>query len=559
MATTDTRSGFRLPWSSDRNHDAAPADETAEAAADAVPGETPGAPVPWPTADVAAQHDPAPVDPSPDPAPVAEESVMLDLQPSPATPAAAPRKPSKLMADLSAAIRSTADAARDQALAQVEADAAGVVEAIRAGSKDGEADLRAKSDQDIAGIKEWSRAEIARIKEETERRIEARKLGLDEELAAHAAAIEHRVGAVESTVAAYRAEMEGYAERLGQEDDPARLATLAETMPEPPALEGWTDLSDLPAVAVPPAEDADFPEDVIAARLAGVAIPSEPEPVVAETAVVAEPEAVEAEAGGWADAAWTDPAVHVAEDAAAVVEPVEAATWAAPEPAALEPESHVAAQPPTTGTSRTAGWGEHDAVWAAPAAVGVAEQGTSAWQTEAETPRGDDGELMAALEADAATVMDDAMAVVDEASAVADPDGAEAMDASGELDAAAALAARLGAGQFEESFADRLASLVPASDPEEAAAEAAVTQVVVSGLVSVASIASFKRHLGRLAGVTAVAVASGPDGEFVFNVTHRSDVSLRDAIPTLPGFAARVTGAEDGIVQVTARDPEAEG
>jgi hypothetical protein len=27
----------------------------------------------------------------------------------------------------------------------------------------------------------------------------------------------------------------------------------------------------------------------------------------------------------------------------------------------------------------------------------------------------------------------------------------------------------------------------------------------------------------------------------------------------MPGFAARVTGTGDGVVQVTARDPEAEG
>ena len=68
------------------------------------------------------------------------------------------------------------------------------------------------------------------------------------------------------------------------------------------------------------------------------------------------------------------------------------------------------------------------------------------------------------------------------------------------------------------------------------------TQVVVTGLVSVASIASFKRHLGRLAGVQGVAVSSGPEGEFVFNVSHQPDVSFRDAIPSMPGFAARVTG-----------------
>ncbi len=77
--------------------------------------------------------------------------------------------------------------------------------------------------------------------------------------------------------------------------------------------------------------------------------------------------------------------------------------------------------------------------------------------------------------------------------------------------------------------------------------------------MSVASIASFKRHLGRLQGVTGVSVASGPDGEFMFNVTHRADATFRDAIATLPGFGARVTGGGEGVLNVTARDPETEG
>ena len=79
------------------------------------------------------------------------------------------------------------------------------------------------------------------------------------------------------------------------------------------------------------------------------------------------------------------------------------------------------------------------------------------------------------------------------------------------------------------------------------------------GLVSVASIASFKRHLGRATGVQSVGVSSGPDGEFVFAVAHGADVSLRDMIPSLPGFQARVTNSGDGVINVTARDPESEG
>jgi hypothetical protein len=93
---------------------------------------------------------------------------------------------------------------------------------------------------------------------------------------------------------------------------------------------------------------------------------------------------------------------------------------------------------------------------------------------------------------------------------------------------------------------------------EEGATESRSTQVVVTGLVSVASIASFKRHLGRLPGVQSVGVSSGPDGEFVFAVSHGEDVDLRDAVPSLPGFAAQVTGGSEESIEVTAKDPENE-
>jgi len=85
------------------------------------------------------------------------------------------------------------------------------------------------------------------------------------------------------------------------------------------------------------------------------------------------------------------------------------------------------------------------------------------------------------------------------------------------------------------------------------------TQVVVVGLVSVASIATFKRQLGRLPGVKNVGVSSGPDGEFIFTIGHSADTSLSTLIPTLPAFQARVVNEHDGVLNVSAHDPEAEG
>jgi hypothetical protein len=104
-----------------------------------------------------------------------------------------------------------------------------------------------------------------------------------------------------------------------------------------------------------------------------------------------------------------------------------------------------------------------------------------------------------------------------------------------------------------EALEARLSGLV-GSDTPAAPVATVTTQVVVTGLVSVASIASFKRHLGRLAGVAHVGVSSGPDGEFLFTIEHQPEVALRELIPTIPGFGARVVGSSDGTVHVSAQD-----
>jgi hypothetical protein len=147
--------------------------------------------------------------------------------------------------------------------------------------------------------------------------------------------------------------------------------------------------------------------------------------------------------------------------------------------------------------------------------------------------------------------------------------GLSGSDAAEAEAAAAEAAAAVGTDDDEiptmsdDALAARLAGLVPdRANGEQRPAKPAgntTTQVVVVGLVSVASIASFKRHLGRIPGVQSVGVSSGPDGEFVFAVNHADDVSLKDVVPTVPGFQARVTQDGNGVVNVTAHDPESDG
>ncbi|MFI5227134.1 MAG: hypothetical protein ACHQ3P_10715 [Candidatus Limnocylindrales bacterium] len=108
-----------------------------------------------------------------------------------------------------------------------------------------------------------------------------------------------------------------------------------------------------------------------------------------------------------------------------------------------------------------------------------------------------------------------------------------------------------------DALAARLANLVPPGDESAHTGPVMTTAVVVVGLVSVASIASFKRHLARVTGVQSVGVASGPDGEFVFRVVHQADVAMPDAVVQLEGFEVTVTSVGDGVVHVTALDPEA--
>ena len=79
----------------------------------------------------------------------------------------------------------------------------------------------------------------------------------------------------------------------------------------------------------------------------------------------------------------------------------------------------------------------------------------------------------------------------------------------------------------------------------------------MTGLVSVASIAAFKRLLSRVQGVSTVQVTSGPDGEFLFGVGHDEHVDLGAAVVKLQGFDAQIVTSGDGVINVTAIDPEA--
>jgi hypothetical protein len=466
MATTETRTGFRLPWSQDHTDSDDPSGEAGAAVAANDSAST--------TVDAAGgpsqeTERPDMIDATPgviDDTPVRAEtsaatafgagSPAVDHDPAGTAPAAA-RKPNRLMADLAKAMQTAAQGARTDTLAKFAADAKGHIGTIQADSATEAADLRRQADDDIAGIRDWSKSEIARIREQTESRITSRKTGLDGELEDHAASTDRRIARVQARVDAFEAEMAYFFEILFAEEDPTKLAAMAQSLPEPPDFDDET--ADIPVAHVP--------------------VATEPE-MEAHAEVQDDPDAAFAAIAAAARAA------DIAEAEAAAV-------------AESAAETHTEPVESTTPDARL------ELIGLSPDAAADAEA--------------------ASFEAAEAGSSDDEIPTID-----------------------------------DDALAARIAGLVPEAESHlnTPRAETVSTRVVVVGLVSVASIASFKRHLGRATGVQSVGVSSGPDGEFVFVVNHAPDFVLRDVVASLPGFGARVSGETDEGLQVTARDPEAE-
>ena len=498
MSQTETRPGFRLPWTGERadgetstDGSGAPVGETgatdAEASATADAEASGGGGEGSTSEGSTAMTQPT----------VTEEPGTTDM--TDATATATGRRPTKFMADLSKAMQTAAEASRDETMSRFAADTKVAVEDIRAKSAEEAAALRRQADDDVAAVREWSKTEIARIREETDTRIAARKQALDGEMDEFAQVIEARVQRVNSAVAEFETEMTEFFERLLAEQDPTRIATMAQAMPDPP---------DLSAIAASITE------------VAPVEVASEPatDPGAGETATET---AAEAADGGQATEAMADTATT---DAAPAQAEGEAATDTPTDESAQGADGE-ATQYGDTENAQDAPVGEAEA-------SAAAEGGEQAEGGEhAETGELSDGSELpapdfAAAEAEAAAM-----------SSGLDADDGLSMLAAARLDALPEAPGVEGADR--SSGTDRL-----------------TTRVVVRGLVSVASIATFKRTLGRVQGVAAIGVASGPDGEFVFTVSHDNGLNLPEAITGLPGFDARIASETPGNIEVSAHDPD---
>ena len=400
-----------------------------------------------------------------------------------------------LVAGLVKAMREAALASREESTGRLNGDATAQTELLREAGTTQAAELRKRADEDIAGIRDWSKSEIARIKQETDTRIEARRSELEEQTQQHEANVERQVERVKNTVAAYELEMDRFFEKLLAENDPAKVAALAEQAPDAPDL-----AAELDAVAdEAPVAEADVADAV---------------PVIAVDSISDD---TETPAGSeWDDVAW------------GALDPARLAEIADPNPDVPE----VAAEATEETSEATA-----EATEETP--EGTAEATDEAVSEVTDEPA---AEALAEPTADVA----------------AEPvEGLEA-EAAAEAEAASTEGLEIPTNDvWPTSVLAAARRTLHSQSTDFEAAGIANTRLFVNGLTSVAGISAFKGALGQLSGVRSVSVSSGQPGVFIFTVVHSPDTDLQDGIAGLTEFEARVTEATGGELTVVAQEPAA--
>ena len=145
--------------------------------------------------------------------------------------------------------------------------------------------------------------------------------------------------------------MDEYFDRLSNESDPSRLATMVEAMPDLPSFEAWADVDTL--ADIEPTDELVMDQaDEAAAGEAAVEVEDAPEAMVEP--MVGEAEPVEAEAESMVEDA---PAEDVTEATAAV----EVEDVAVEHEGAIEAEADDDSETPATGNA--VDWGESDGDW----------------------------------------------------------------------------------------------------------------------------------------------------------------------------------------------------
>jgi hypothetical protein len=191
---------------------------------------------------------------------------------SPSSVPAANEPPSPFLRSLVDAMRGVAEEARDANLAELKTLVEKRVEQIDARTQERAEDLRRRSELDIKGVGDWERGEVERIRSEAERKVEARRQQLEQQLSDQEQQTAREIAAMRTRLADHERELAAFFARLTQIDDPAEFVSIAKLIPQAPSLDAE---AGAPA-SLPPPEAV--PGQALDERLAQLGIDNGKEP-----------------------------------------------------------------------------------------------------------------------------------------------------------------------------------------------------------------------------------------------------------------------------------------
>jgi hypothetical protein len=241
----------------------------------------------------------------------------------------APDVTAGLMSELSEAMMAVVARERDRVGAIVDADAAAhLAQAKERAATEAEA-FRQVADEDVASIEAWAEAEIERIKSESATRVADRRADLDAYLVQHEAVLQGELDGIETAVANYKAQLDGFLAELRAGGDPAEIADRARALPKAPALDDVRAVARAEALTKIAEQAMAADEAAAAAAAAATASVSADEPVgVASPFTDVDADEAASETAG----ATADTATAVADDATTAVEADTTVGSAAPDP-----------------------------------------------------------------------------------------------------------------------------------------------------------------------------------------------------------------------------------
>ncbi len=233
MTSTNRRSGFRLPWSADAEDkiDVPATPETADTTPEASPAEPAASVTDAPETDGTAAAAAEPVAVATAPAPMPQPEAKATVTASAAEP---------FLQNLVEAMRHVAEEARDRNLSELRTMVEKRVEQVGERSAERAEDLRRRSELDIKGIGDWERSELERVRSEAQRKVEARRKQLEQQLHDHEQSSDAEVAAVRTRLADHERELEAFFAQLTEINDPTAFVAAAKRMPAPPSLDALT-------------------------------------------------------------------------------------------------------------------------------------------------------------------------------------------------------------------------------------------------------------------------------------------------------------------------------